>query len=108
SWSCSSWSFRSWSFSSLGGILHWHERVRVSWVHEVRLLQLLLLHQLLLILWRKHRGTGYICFGSLGGILHWHERVRVSRVHEVRLLQLLLLHQLLLLLILWRKLRGSG
>ena len=61
-----------------GGI-YWHERVSVSWVHEVRvhqflLLLLLLLLQLLLLL------------------LH----------------QLLLLRQLFLLLILWRKLRGSG
>jgi len=35
----------SWSFSSLGGILHWHERVRVSWVHEVGVIQLLMLNQ---------------------------------------------------------------
>ena len=54
-----------------GGI-YWHERVSVSWVHEVRvhqflllllkmLLLLLLLHQLLLlllILWGKLRGSG--------------------------------------------------
>ena len=35
----------SWSFSSLEGILHWHERVRVSWVHEVGVIQLLMLNQ---------------------------------------------------------------
>ena len=61
------------------GSLYWHERVSVSWVHEVRVHQfllLLLLLQLLLLL-----------------------------LHQL----LLLLHQLLLLLlILWEKLRGSG
>ena len=61
-----------------GGI-YWHERVSVSWVHEVRVHQfLLLLLQLLLLL---------------------------LLLLLLQLLLLLLLHQLLLL---WGKLRGSG